>query len=233
MIDTAVKKQCRIVDDEQNAINILQEYLGSFGNLLLAGTARNAFDALSVLRSNKIDLMFLDIQMPQITGMQLLETIPDPPAVIITTAHRDYAIDAFDFQVLDYLLKPISFERFAKSVNRFLDSVHEPTPPVITDECEESYLVIRSDRKDIRIPLQDILYLQAMGDYVVLVSKSGEKHLTLETLSHIYSRLPENEFARIHRSYIVNKRHIRAIGKDSVETGNSVLPFSRTYRPIM
>jgi len=233
MINQPTKTNCLIVDDEPNAINILKEYLRSFGNLALAGTAGNAFDALHILQTSKIDLLFLDIQMPVISGLQLLKTLPDPPAVIITTAHRDYAVDAFDFQVLDFLLKPISIDRFAKSVNRYFESVKEKGLVGRTDEFSHPALIIRSDRKDIRIPVHEIRYLQAMGDYVILFLVSGDKHMTLETLSGISGRLPENEFARIHRSYIVNRRHIRAIGKDTVEIGKISLPFSRNYRPLI
>ncbi|MFA6126706.1 MAG: LytTR family DNA-binding domain-containing protein [Bacteroidales bacterium] len=223
---------CLIVDDEPNAINILGEYLKEFGNLVLAGTASNAFDALNIIETGKIDLLFLDIQMPIITGFQLLKTLEDPPAVIITTAHREYAVDAFDFQVLDYLLKPISFDRFSKSVNRYFDFKKEKEPVVLSEDFISPVLIIRSDRKDVRIPLEEILYLQAMGDYVILFLESGEKHLTLETLHGINDRLPKNEFARIHRSFIVNKRHIRANDKHTVEIGNISLPLSRNYRPF-
>lgn len=228
-----IQKNCLIVDDEPNAIRIIAEYMNSFGELRLAGTARNALDALSMLKGNQIDLMFLDIQMPQITGIQLLRNLANPPIVIITTAHRDYAVDAFDFQVLDYLLKPISFERFAVAVNRFLD-VQRKLPSILVPEPgEHPVLIIRSDRKEIRLPMNEILYVQAMGDYVKIFCESGQKYLTLETLGGIHARLPLNEFARIHRSFIVSKRHIRAIGSESVQIGSETLPFSRNYRPLI
>ena len=233
MINQPAIIKCLIVDDEPNAINILKEYLKEFGNLVLLGSAGNAFDALNFLNNSKIDLLFLDIQMPLITGLQLLKTLADPPAVIITTAHRGYAVDAFDFQVLDFLLKPISFERFTKSVNRYFESVKEKGPVVPSDDLIRPVLSIRSDRKNIRLPINEILYVQAMGDYVIIYLESGEKHLTIETLSGISARLPKNEFARIHRSYIINKRHIRAIGNNSAEIGKVSLPVSRNYRPLI
>ncbi|MCX6224961.1 MAG: LytTR family DNA-binding domain-containing protein [Bacteroidia bacterium] len=233
MNDFTHHTNCLVVDDEPNAIRILQEYLKEFNNLVLAGTAGNAFDALHILQTNKIDLLFLDIQMPQITGLQLLKTLADPSAVIITTAHRDYAVDAFDFQVLDFLLKPISFERFSRSVNRYFEFRREKDPYVQADEPDQPVLMIRSNRKDIRIPVHEILYLQAMGDYVILFLESGEKHMTIETITGISERLPVNEFARIHRSFIVNRRHIRAIGSKTVEIGKVSLPVSRNYRPLI
>ncbi len=232
MINKIIQKNCLIVDDEPNAIRIITEYLNSFANLKLAGTARNAFDAISLLRGNHTDLMFLDIQMPEVTGIQLLSNLTNPPAVIITTAHRDYAVDAFNFQVLDFLLKPISFERFAIAINRFQDVQKNPIPSAVIDSEESPVLMIRCDRKEIRLPMRDILYFQAMGDYVKVFSKSGDKHLTLETLSGILSRLPDTEFVRIHRGFVINRRHIRAIGTDSVEIGTETLPLSRNYRTI-
>ena len=232
MTDARQPISCLIVDDEPNAIRIIQEYLTRYPNIVVTGTAGNAFDALVSLNSNKIDLIFLDIQMPQITGFQLLKTLKAPPTVIITTAHRDYAVDAFDFQVLDYLLKPISFERFSKSISRFLDSIATAGMNNGAAGSETAALTIRSGRKDLRIPYAEILYLQAMGDYVILHLISGEKHMTIETLAGISTRLPENEFARIHRSYVVNRRHIRATSTSIVEVGTISLPLSRNYRPL-
>lgn len=231
MTEIPRKISCLVVDDEPNAIRIIQEYLIRYPNIVVAGTAGNAFDALVILNSNKIDLLFLDIQMPQITGFQLLRTLQAPPAVIITTAHRNYAVDAFDFQVLDYLLKPISVDRFDKSISRFL-AIGSSLPVHMAAEPDAAVLTIRSDRKDIRIPHGEILYLQAMGDYVILHLSSGEKYMTIETLAGLSARLPENEFARIHRSYIVNRRYIRAISSSTVEIGKTTLPLSRNYRPL-
>jgi two-component system, LytTR family, response regulator len=233
MTDTPRPMNCLIVDDEPNAIRIIQEYLTEFPNIIVTGTAGNAFDALVILNSNPIDLLFLDIQMPQITGFQLLKTLLSPPSVIITTAHRDYAVDAFDFQVLDYLLKPISFERFSKAIDRFFQPVQPLPLSNGLSSGDKRVLTIRSDRKDIRIPLDEILYVQAMGDYVVLHLASGVRHMTIETLSGVSARLPEKEFARIHRSYIVNKRHIRAISTNTVEIAKITLPCSRNYRPFI
>jgi len=232
MINRMIQQNCLIVDDEPNAIRIIAEYLNSFPNLKLAGTARNAFDAISLLRGNHIELMFLDIQMPEVTGIELLSNLTNPPAVIITTAHRDYAVDAFNLRVLDYLLKPISFERFSIAVNRFMDAQKGPIPSTMVDSEESPVLVIRCDRKEIRLPMRDILYLQSMGDYVKVFCESGEKLLILETLGGILGRLPDTDFVRIHRGYVISRRHIRAIGTDSVTIGTETLPLSRNYRNV-
>jgi len=232
MVDSPAKIKCLIVDDEPNAIKILKEYFKEFDDLELAGTASNAFDALAILQNGAIDLLFLDVQMPMITGMQLLKTLKNAPAVIITTAHREYAADAFDFQVLDYLLKPISPERFSISVKRFFQSANKLVSPVPDNGSDGDILIIRSERREMRVPVDEILYLQALGDYVAIFLESGTKHLTLGTLTGIFSRLPENKFARIHRSFIVNKRQIRAISKDKLSVGKTSLPLGKNYRPF-
>ena len=227
------QKRCLIVDDEPNAILIIEEYLRSFPNLHLAGSARNALDALTLLQADKIDLLFLDIQMPGLTGFQLLRSLQDPPAVVITSAHRNYAVDAFDFKVLDYLLKPFSLERFARAVDRFFELAGETDGAAFEEDYLKPVLVIRSNRKEIRIPIREILFLEARGDYVAVHLTNGEKNLTLETLGGLAKRLPANEFARIHRSFVINRRYIRATTHDSIEIGGQMLPVGRSYRPLI
>ncbi|MFO7618001.1 MAG: LytTR family DNA-binding domain-containing protein [Bacteroidales bacterium] len=227
------QKKCLIVDDEPNAIFIIEEYLRSYPNLHLVASVRNAMDALAVLRAGRVDLLFLDIQMPGITGFQLLESLEAPPAVIITSAHRNYAVDAFDFKVLDYLLKPISLERFARAVDRYFELLRATERDEPLGDTTGSVLVIRSERKEFRIPFREILFLEAMGDYVAVRLTNGEKHLTLETLSGLAHRVPSNEFARIHRSFVVNRRYIRAIGHHSIKIGGQTLPVGRNYRPLI
>ena len=223
---------CLIVDDEPNAIRILEEYCGRFGHLRVTRTASNAFEALTILQKKEIGLLFLDIQMPAVSGIQLLGALKNRPAVIITTAHREYAADAFDFEVIDFLLKPISFERFAKAVNRHLDNLIRINLSANQAQTTPAILSVRCNRKEIKVPQPEILYLQACGDYVILFLTSGEKLMTIETLTDIGQRLPPNEFARIHRSFIINRRQIRAIGRDYIEIGRIRLPLSRNYRPF-
>jgi DNA-binding LytR/AlgR family response regulator len=223
---------CLIVDDEPNAIHIIEDYIQDTPGFTVAGAAGNAMEAYHLLRSQKIDLLFLDIQMPVISGFQLLKNLDHPPVVIITTAHRDYAVEAFDFDVLDYLLKPISPERFNKAVNRFRENFSEQGSAPDHRLPGESILTVRSNRREIRLTTAEILYLEARGDYVAIHTVKGEKHLTLGTLTGLFKRLPGKEFARIHRAYVVNRRHIRAIGSKTVEVGKSILPLSRGYRPI-
>jgi len=226
-------KSCLIVDDEPNAIRIIETYLHSFPNLRLVGSARHALDALTILQAQKIDLLFLDIQMPRITGFQLLKSLQEPPTVIITSAHRNYALDAFDFQVMDYLLKPVSFERFSKAVGRFFELQFDNEHDEPGNIDPESMLIIRSERRSVRIPFRDILYLEAMGDYVAIYRSGGERHLTLETLTRLADRLPKNEFNRIHRKFVINRRHILATNHHSAFIGDRELPIGPNYRPLI
>ena len=221
--------KCIIVDDEPPAIKVLEKYIDSVPILEISGTCCNAFEAMNLLARVKIDLLFLDIQMPQLMGTDLLRTLPQPPKVIFTTAHRGFAIEAFELDAIDYLLKPISFERFLKAVNKVLQtnySLTEISAPNL------SFVYFRADRKMVKVFLDDILYIESYRDYVIIHMKK-EKLLKVKlTLNHVERMLPENQFLRIHRSFLVSINKITAFTKTDVEMGRMELPIGKSYTKV-
>lgn len=221
---------CIIVDDEPPAIKILKKYVDSISQLEVVGTCNNAFQAIEILNSKKIDLMFLDINMPKLMGTDLIKTLKNPPKVIFTTAHKDYAIEAFDLDAIDYLLKPVSFERFLKAVNKYCHFNN-----VETDLSEKSsgFLYFRSDRKMIKVLLEDILYIECLKDYIIIHRQDNPSLRVKQTISSIENMLPQNLFLRIHRSFIVSIEKVTAYTKNDVEIGKIELPIGRNYSEVI
>ena len=218
--------RCLIVDDEPPAVNILKKYIQTVPQLEIAGACKNGFEALDLLNSTKVDLLFMDIHMPKLFGTELLRSLSHPPKVIFTTAHKEFAIEAFELDAVDYLLKPISFERFLKAVNKvfktdFPIAEFHTAPPAFT--------YFRADRKMIKVFLRDILYLESLRDYVV-VHLEEQKDLKVKlTLNHVERMLPANQFIRIHRSFIVSIEKISAFTKTDVEIGQKELPIGKSF----
>lgn len=228
-----MKTKCIIVDDEPLAIEIIESYLKDFPAIEIVATCTDAMKAFEILRQTKIDLIFLDIKMPQISGIRFLRSLNDPPAVILTTAYREYAIDGFDLNVIDYLLKPIEFERFLQAIdkyyraagNREVNSINHPAA-----ETKIETIFVKSDRKMMQLPVRDIYLIESMKDYVTIYLKN-DKIITKETISYFEKTLPQNEFIRIHRAYIAAAGKIKAVTADSVEILNRELPIGRKYKP--
>ena len=226
----AMKIKCLIVDDEALALDVLDNYIQRTDFLQLEARCRSAVEALAVLNEKRIDLVFLDIQMPGITGIQLLQALSQKPDIILTTAHPDYALQGFDLEVLDYLLKPIAYERFLKAVNRHLSKRQANLqPPLSSHDNEESFFV-RSEKKMVRINLHELLFIESVRNYVILHLADKSQVKTLSTISHIEERLPENVFIRIHRSFIVAKNRIRKVSSTELQLENRILPIGRHYR---
>lgn len=222
----AMKCKCIIVDDEPPAIKILQNYINSVPQLEIVKTCKNALEALQVLNNKRIDLMFLDIHMPRLIGTQLLKTLPYQLSTIFTTAHKDFAIEAFELDAVDYLLKPISFERFLKAVNKFYQITNFENEPV---REKLAFLYFRSDRKMVKVFLKDIQYIESFKDYVV-IRRDNEPELKIkQTLNNVENVLPANLFIRIHRSFIVSAKKITAFTKRDVEIGRIELPIGKSY----
>ncbi|MCK0147629.1 LytTR family DNA-binding domain-containing protein [Arenibacter sp. F26102] len=224
-----MKYNCIIVDDEPHAIKILESYIRSLDQLNIVGTCSNGFRAINILNNEKIDLIFLDINMPKLLGTQLLKTLQYPPKVIFTTAHKDYAIEAFELDAIDYLLKPISFERFLKAVNKFC---HTTTVDVATADHASGFLYFRADRKMVKVFLEDILYIESYKDYIVIHKKTDVVKVKL-TISAVEKMLPKNLFLRIHRSFIVSTNSVTAYTKNDVEIGKIELPIGRNYSTVI
>ena len=225
------KITCMIVDDEPMAREIISSFVGKIHNLELVATCKNVSEAFSVLQKESIQLIFLDINMPDISGLSLAKSIQHKSQVIFTTAYREYAIEGFDLQAVDYLLKPISFDRFLKAVQKYFD-LHvskEIIKQEIVSEAKETSIFVRSDRKMVKVRFKEIKYVESLSDYVKIFTDK-ETIITRETISNIESKLPSNEFLRTHRSYIVSMPKIDSFTNELVELKKKAIPISRSYK---
>ena len=222
---------CMIVDDEPMAREIISSFVGKIHNLELVATCKNVSEAFSVLQKESIQLIFLDINMPKISGLSLAKSIQHKSQVIFTTAYREYAIEGFDLQAVDYLLKPISFDRFLKAVQKYFD-LHvskEIIKQEIVSEAKETFIFVRSDRKMVKVRFKEINYIESLSDYVKIFTDK-ETIITRETISNIESKLPSNEFLRTHRSYIVSIPKIDSFTNEFLELDKKAIPISRSYK---
>ena len=221
------KLRCLIVDDEPVARKILREFVEQVPFLELAGECDNAFKADAFLSGEKADIMFLDIEMPKLSGLEFLKKLAVKPMVILTTAFPEYALEGYELDIIDYLLKPVSFSRFLKAVQKgkeFADLKNASTPNPFA-----SYLFVRSDKRIEKIELPAILYIESMGNYVNIYTEN-KKILAYLTLKGIESQLPVNEFIKIHQSFLVSCARIEAIEGNQVRIKDKSLPISRNYR---
>lgn len=229
-----------IVDDEPLAQDVLETYISKIPKLNLVKKCNNALEANEVLKTEKIDLMFLDIQMPQLTGIDFLKTLSRPPVVIFTTAYPNYAIEGFELNALDYLLKPISLERFMKASNKAMDQIdmqrRDSTPAAAaaaTDEDQPDFIFVKADKKLVKVRYEDIVYIEGLKDYVI-IRMYDDRVITLQTMKSLEDKLPLSNFKRIHRSYIVNIDKISAIVGNMVEVEEKGqtkhLPIGKNYR---
>jgi DNA-binding LytR/AlgR family response regulator len=221
---------CLAVDDEPPALDVVTRYISAIPQLHLAGACTNAVEALAMLQQEPIDLLFLDIQMPQILGTQFLRTLKNPPKVIFTTAYRKFAVEGFELDAVDYLLKPITFQRFLKAVNKVMDLQVQDTPPSPPSKnSSPEFINIRADRKMQKIAIEDIIYIESLRDYCRIVTPS-KKIITRQPISSIENSLPADSFIRIHRSYLVSIRKIESYTTEFVEIARQELPIGRMYR---
>jgi len=223
-----------IVDDEPLALDVLETYISQLPNIELVQKCTNAIEANEALKQHEIDLMFLDIQMPQITGIDFLKSLENPPKVIFTTAYPDYAVDGFELNASDYLLKPISLERFMKSVNRVSEEIELEQNEGGSNNAEtDEFFFVKADKKLIKIIYSDILYIEGLKDYVI-IRMNDSRVITLQTMKSLESKLPSNIFQRIHRSYIINIQRINAIIGNMVEITEKGekrhIPVGKNYR---
>jgi len=222
--------RCLVVDDEPLAREAIKVYIEKMPELVLVAECENALQAMASLRSKHIDLIFLDIEMPEIDGISFLQMLKNIPAVIFTTAYRNYAVEAFDLDVLDYLLKPISFDRFVSSINKYYERTDKPlnVQAEVKKETVE-YLNVKADRKTYKIDISKIQYIESLKDYVKIVC-SDESIVTHDSLSNMEAFLSECGFIRIHRSFLVAVDKIKSYDAESVFLENNELPISRTYK---
>ncbi len=224
-----MKLRCLITDDEPIARQIIEGYVAQVPYLELAGSCRNALEALEKLKSENIDLLFLDINMPHLNGLGMLKALRQRPQVIITTAYPDYAVESFELAVTDYLVKPFSLERFLQAVER-VAALRQPVPvQANSNPPTEQALFIKTTEKIIRLPLDEIRYAEAYGNYVKLYTLS-ERHLLPQPLGQFQEHLPADHFVRIHKSYLVALRHIDSIEGNRVVIGKEKLPIGKVYK---
>jgi DNA-binding LytR/AlgR family response regulator len=216
-----------IVDDEPLARKLIQSHAGKVEMLEEAGICNNAIDAANFLRANKVDILFLDIQMPELTGIDFIKSLKRPPLIILTTAHREFAADAFELDVFDYLVKPISFDRFLKSINKIIDGRAVLTPQ--DKETTIPIVQIKADRKIFPVPTSEIIYIESLDNYVK-VYLDGRTLITHETITSLEEKLGAGSFVRIHRSFIININHVQSIGAEFIQISNKELPFGRVYK---
>jgi len=223
---------CIIADDEALARDVIESHLNKIERLHLVAACSNGAEVFNVIKSHPVDLLFLDIQMPHLTGIELLKTLKTPPAVIMTTAYREFALEGYELNVIDYLLKPVSLERFIKAVDKYElwinpgHAVHQPITP--KEENAKVFIYVKSDKKMVKILLKDILYIEGLKDYVKIYT-TDKPVITYQTLTYFEEKLSADHFARVHRSYIVSLNHISAYSATRVEIGKESIPIGNSY----
>jgi len=230
-----MKLRCLLVDDEPPALDVLELYINSVEGLAVAARCENALQAFQVLQQQPIDLMFLDITMPKLIGTDFLRTLKNPPPVILTTAYREYALDGYELDVVDYLLKPIPFERFLRAIGKVLkpggNSLADPMPAKEPDRhLEAGFLFFRADRKLVKVQTNDIVYVESLKDYARIVTTTAKPLLVKQTISTLEAMLPADQFVRLHRSFIVSVAHIASYTPRHVEVAGQELPIGRLYQ---
>ena len=231
MLDTQ-KIRCLVIDDEPPARDIIKQYITDTPMLQLEGECGNAINAISFLQQHPVDLIFLDIRMPQLSGTDFIKTLSHPPKVIFTTAHPEYALEGFELDAMDYLLKPIRFDRFLKAVNKACQQTAVRSTQERTNaepEKKDAFVYFRADRKMIKVMLPDILYIESMKDYVKVVTQH-ETIITKQSISSVEAMLPEHKFIRTHRSFIVAASAIHSFTSELIMIGKTEIPIGRLYR---
>ncbi len=228
-----MKTKCIIIDDEPLARNLIRYHIEKLDNFEIVAECADAIKALQELHDKKVDLMFMDIQMSQITGIELLRILKNPPKVIITTAYRDYAVDGFELDVVDYLLKPITFERFLKSVNKYYQvSQDESTVAAPVSEMmqpNEPFVYVKENKRVIKVHLNEILFVEGLSEYVQIYTDK-KKIITKTTMSGLEEKLPGDSFLRIHKSFIVSLSRIEAFTSSTIEVPGKELPIGRSFK---
>jgi DNA-binding LytR/AlgR family response regulator len=222
-----MKIRCIIVDDEFLARTLLEDYVSKVPQLELVAKCQGAPQALEVLQNENIDLMFLDVQMPDLTGVDFLKSLSQKPVVIFTTAYSDYAIDGYSLGVIEYLLKPISFERFFQAVNKAIEQINLIRKSR-SDEPDD-FIMLKSEHRIHKVKHNEILYIEGLKEYVIFHLKNEKRIITLRSIKSLEESLPDN-FMRIHRSYIINKNEISTLYRNMVEIGKRKIDIGKTYK---
>ncbi|OQP58334.1 LytR/AlgR family response regulator transcription factor [Niastella populi] len=222
--------KCIVIDDEQPARELITLHLANLRGFQLLAAFDNALDGFNFLQKNTVDLVFLDIQMPRISGLELIRSLKVCPKIILTTAYREYAVEAFELDVLDYLIKPVTQERFMKSISKF--NYYNPAPaekPDVANSYHTAYIFLKTGREQERILLNDILYIEGLRDFIK-VHTPQKVFIASERISYMEEKLPDSKFARVHKSYIVALDKINSVHAEQVMIGNIAIPVGRVYK---
>nr|WP_315219503.1 LytTR family DNA-binding domain-containing protein [uncultured Flavobacterium sp.] len=227
--------KCVIIDDEPLAVELLEDFVGKVDSLELIRTFNNAIDAVSFINQTNIDLIFLDIQMPHFSGIEFLNTVEKKPLIIFTTAYSDYAVEGFNLGAVDYLVKPIPFHRFLKSVVRAQQIFNPANVQAISEsttapEIDQDFMFVRAEYENVKMNFSDILFIEGLKDYVKIYTTDNKFTLTLISLIKLENLLSCKGFSRIHRSYIINIKHVKSIQKNKVLISDKRIPISESYK---
>ena len=224
-----MKIKCIIIDDEPLGAEVIENHLGEFSNMELIGTFTNPLEALGAIEKGEVDAVFIDINMPKMNGLDFIKNLESRPYFIITTAYREYAVESFDLDVLDYLVKPIPFTRFLKSINKLSQKfLNDKSNETTTQSVEKSFIFLKVDKKLIKIKFEDIYYIESLKDYIKVFTSSGD-YLAHKSLSSISEEVPSTQFLRIHRSFTVALDKIQAVEGNSVLITGKRIPIGRKY----
>ena len=225
-----MKIKCLVIDDEPLAINVIKNYIENFKNFEIVGTCKDAVEGFNFISKNEVDVIFLDINMPTISGLDFLKSLQNPPSVVITTAYREYAVESFELDVIDYLVKPFALQRFMKTINRIGERKAEKAPTQqASEESEREHVFFKVDKKMIKVYLDEILYIESLKDYVRIKTYT-EDLINHNNLVSISEYLPAENFVRIHRSYIIAVDKVKAIDGNQVEIADKLLPIGRNFQ---
>jgi len=227
-----IRTRCLIVDDEPLAREVIKRYIAQMPTLELVGECANAIQAITTLQQQPVDLIFLDIRMPQLNGTDFVKTLKKSPKIIFTTAYSEYALEGYELDVVDYLLKPVRFDRFVKAVNKAFPVQYFQPEELLSPALQkpkESFVYFRADRKMVKVMLNDILYIESMKDYVKVITADATI-ITKQSISSVEAMLPESEFLRIHRSFIVSISKIKSFTHEVIETEKAEIPIGKLYR---
>ena len=224
-----MKYNCFIVDDEPLAIEVIENHLNKLEQFRVVGTYSDAVEAFVAIKNTPVDILFLDIEMPDFNGLDFIKSMSQKPEIVVTTAYRDFAVEGFDLNILDYLVKPIPFERFIMAIDKFLD---KKTPQIQNSTPFRDYIMIRAERKHIKIELANILYIEGLKDYVKIIL-ADRTIMTKESIGHFIEHLSADQFIRIHKSFIVAIDKITAVTSYDVELGKTELPIGRKYKDVV
>jgi len=224
--------KCLIVDDEPLALLLLQTHISQIPQLEVVASCENPLEAFEILKKEPIDLLFLDIQMPVLTGLEFAKSLQHPPSIIFTTAYREYAVESYELNVVDYLLKPITFSRFFKAINKYLNSRHQESTSTVNQAApiddSPTFIYVNANRKHVKVLFQDILYVESLKDYVQ-IHTIDQRITTKDKISVFEQKLPSH-FLRVHRSFIVNRHKVTAFTAHDIEIGKKEIPIGGSYK---